>query len=153
MSRRTERIEGMLREEISVILQRQLKDPRLGFVTITGAEVSPDLRHAKVFVSVLGTPEERDHSLEALNRARGFVRTELSRRAHLKTVPDMVFREDEAAKTGNRIFELLETVRHNEDGSDATDEEGDGTDATDTEGDGTDDEDTDDTEGRLSHGG
>lgn len=114
MSRRTERVEEMLREEISVLLQRQLKDPRLGFVTITGAEVTTDLRHAKVFVSVLGTPEEAEHSLEALNRARGFLRTEIGKRAHLRTVPEMKFLEDETTQTGSRIFQLLEVVKQTE---------------------------------------
>lgn len=105
----------MLREEISVLLQRELKDPRLGFVTITGAEVTTDLRHAKVFVSVMGTPEEAEHSLEALNRARGFMRTEIGKRAHLRTVPEMKFLEDETTQTGSRIFQLLETVKPIED--------------------------------------
>lgn len=104
----------MLREEISVLMLRELKDPRLGFVTITGAEVTPDLRHAKVFASVMGTDEEKAKSLEALNRARGFLRTEIGKRAHLKTVPEMRFLEDETNRTGSRIFELLEEVKQAE---------------------------------------
>jgi ribosome-binding factor A len=111
MSRRTERVEGVIREEVSVILQRELRDPGLGFVTVTGAEVSPDLRHARVFVSVLGTPEEKRHSLDALNRARGFLRTELSKRMRMRVVPELEFRHDEAAETGTRVFELLEEAR------------------------------------------
>jgi ribosome-binding factor A len=111
MSRRTERVEEMLREEISVLLQRELKDPRVGFVTITGAEVTTDLRHAKVFISVLGTPEETERSLEALNRGRGFLRTEIGKRAHLRTVPELRFLEDETTQTGSRIFKLLEDVK------------------------------------------
>jgi len=110
----------MLRAEISLLLQRELKDPRLGFVTITGADVTPDLRHAKVYVSVMGTQEERDSSLSALNRARGFLRSELSKRAHLKTVPELDFREDEAAARGSRIFELLEEARKTESESEGT---------------------------------
>lgn len=101
----------MLREEISVLMLRELKDPRLGFVTITGADVTPDLRHAKVFASVMGTDEEKAHSLEALNRARGFLRTELGKRARLKTVPELRFFEDETTRTGSRIFQLLEEVK------------------------------------------
>lgn len=101
----------MLREEISVLMLRELKDPRLGFVSITGAEVTPDLRHAKVFISVMGTEEEKQHSLDALNRARGFLRTEIGKRAHLKTVPEMRFLEDETNQTGSRIFQLLQEVR------------------------------------------
>lgn len=111
MSRRTERVGEMLREEVSALLQRQLKDPRLGFVTITGADVSPDLRHARVYVSVMGTAEERTRSLEALGHARGFLRRELSKRARMRTVPELTFVDDEAAETGSRIFALLEEAR------------------------------------------
>ena len=124
MSRRTERVGEMLREEVSTLLQRQLKDPRLGFVTITGADVSPDLRHAKVFVSVLGTTEERTKSLEALGHARGFLRSELSKRARLRTVPELTFLEDEAAETGSRIFALLQEARQSDElQSDESDED------------------------------
>lgn len=116
MSRRTERVEEMLREELSVILQRELKDPGLGFVTITGADVTPDLSHARVFVSIMGEPKEKEQSLKALNRARGFLRTALGRRAHLRTVPELNFLEDTAADTGTRIFELLEQVKQDDNG-------------------------------------
>jgi len=124
MSRRTERIEEMLRAEISTLLLRELKDPRLGFVTVTGADVSPDLRHAKVFVSVLGTPEERKESLAALQRGRGFLRSELGRRAHLRTVPELNFQEDIGAERGSRIAELLDAARRGEDPADAEEDEG-----------------------------
>lgn len=118
MSRRTERIEEMLREEISTLLQRDLKDPRVGFVTITGADVSPDLRHAKVFVSVMGTPEEKKESLAALNRARGFLRSEIGKRAHLRAAPELVFTEDAGAERGDRITRLLEEARRDENPAD-----------------------------------
>ena len=123
----------MLREEISVLMQRELKDPRLGFVTITGASVTPDLRHAKIFVSVMGTVEELSHSLEALNRARGFLRTELGKRARLKTVPELRFFEDETNSTGSRIFQLLEEVKVT-DASGKDDVEASGEEGTDTGG-------------------
>lgn len=105
----------MLREEISVLLQRELKDPRLGFVTVTGADVSPDLRHAKVFVSVMGAAEERKRSLDALNSARRFLRGAIGKRAHLRTVPELAFVEDESAEAGSRIFALLEEAREEDD--------------------------------------
>lgn len=119
----------MLREEISVLMQRELKDPRLGFVTITGAIVTPDLRHAKIFVSVMGTVEEMSHSLEALNRARGFLRTELGKRARLKTVPELRFFEDETNQTGSRIFQLLEEAKET-DGSGVGDADASGVEGT-----------------------
>lgn len=101
----------MLREEISLLMHRELKDPRLGFATITGAQVTPDLRHAKVFVSVMGTDEEKRHSLAALNRGRGFLRTAIGKRAHLRTVPEMTFLDDDTTETGSRISQLLEEVK------------------------------------------
>jgi ribosome-binding factor A len=126
MSRRTERIEEMLREEISTLLQRELKDPRVGFVTVTGADVSPDLRHAKVFVSVMGTPEEKKETLAALNRARGFLRSEIGKRAHLRTAPELTFAEDAGAERGDRITQLLEAARRDEN---PEEDENEGTDA------------------------
>lgn len=114
MSRRTERVGEMIREDISLLLQREVRDPAVGFVTVTDVEVTADLSHARVFVSVMGTPEERERSLEALNRARGFLRTELGRRAHLRIVPDLAFLYDEAADKGSRIFELLEEMKRQE---------------------------------------
>jgi ribosome-binding factor A len=104
----------MIREDVSILLQREVRDPALGFVTVTDVEVTTDLSHAKVFVSVMGTPEERQRSLDALNRARGFLRTELGKRAHLRAVPDLVFLYDEAAEKGSRIFELLEEMKRQE---------------------------------------
>ena len=114
MSRRTERVGEMIREDVSALLLREIKDPAVGFVTVTDVDVTPDLSHAKVFVSVMGTPEERERSLDALNRARGFMRSELGKRAHLRTVPELVFRHDEASEKGNRIFELLEEMKRQE---------------------------------------
>lgn len=101
----------MLREELSLLVLRELKDPRLGFVSFTGASVTPDLRHARVYVSVMGAEQEKQHSLDALNRARGFLRTALGKRAKTRTVPELTFVEDEAADTGNRIFALLDEVK------------------------------------------
>lgn len=97
-------------QEISDILRREVRDPRVGFVTVTDASVSPDLRHAQVFVSVLGTDEEQQESLKAMNRAAGFVRAEFARRATLRYTPDIVFRKDIAIEHGARINELLSQV-------------------------------------------
>ena len=97
----------MLVHEISDILRREMRDPRIGFVTITGAEVTPDLRHARVFFTVLGEPDQRDETAKALNRAAGFIRSEFAQRAELRYVPDLRFEYDTAVERGLRISQLL----------------------------------------------
>jgi ribosome-binding factor A len=104
---RQEQVRHLLVEEISRMLLRDLKDPRLGFVTVTDAEVSRDLRHSKVFVTILGSEAEQRAGMEALRRATGFVRGEFARRAHLRIAPEIDFRFDESVERGARIFELL----------------------------------------------
>ncbi|HZT42510.1 MAG TPA: 30S ribosome-binding factor RbfA [Chthonomonadaceae bacterium] len=121
MSVRQEKVQAQLVQELSDMIQRQLKDPRLGFVTVTDAEISRDLRHAKVYVSVLGDEEARKQSLNALNSAVGLLRGEFARRAHLRVAPEIEFRFDEGIERGQRIFELLHSIEgdlqpHGEDG-------------------------------------
>lgn len=112
MTTRQEKIQGLLKEEISDILRREFKDPRLGFVTVTDAEITSDLRHARVFVSVLGTDEERSANMAILKRAENFVRQALGKRIHMKTLPEIEFKLDTSADKGIRIFELLEEIKH-----------------------------------------
>lgn len=96
-----------IKDEISILIQRELKDPRLGFVTVTRVEVSPDLRYSKVFFSVLGTEEAKKESLEVLKRASGFLRHELSRRLTIRYVPEIQFQFDIAMEHGEKIQRLL----------------------------------------------
>lgn len=103
---RRQRVAEAMREEASQIL-RLLKDPGLGFATVTRVEVSRDLRHAKIFVSVLGGEEERAATMAALERARGFVRGELGRRIRLRFVPEIQFVPDRSMEHGDRISRLL----------------------------------------------
>lgn len=110
MSVRQEKVQEQLVHEISELIHRELRDPRLGFVTLTGAEISRDLRHAKVFVSVLGDEDARNRSLAALNSAAGMLRGEFARRAHLRVAPELEFRYDEGIARGQKIFELLHAV-------------------------------------------
>ena len=110
MSVRQEKIQAQLVQELSDMIRRDLKDPRLGFVTVTDAEISRDLRHAKVYVSVLGDEEARKQSLKALNSAVGLLRGEFARRAHLRVAPEIEFRFDEGIERGQRIFELLHSI-------------------------------------------
>jgi ribosome-binding factor A len=112
MTRRTARVNDLLREEISSLLQRDLKDPRIGgLVTITEVDVSPDLRSARVFVSVLGTAEERTSTMEALAAGAGFVQRELRRRVTMRRVPELSFIADESLERGQRILSLLDQTR------------------------------------------
>ena len=107
---RQEQVQNLLVEEISIMLQRELKDPRLGFITVTGAEISRDLTHAKVFVSILGSDEEKKSSMAALKSATGLIRGKFGRRAHLRVAPEILFEQDTGIARGARIFELLHQI-------------------------------------------
>lgn len=107
MSQRTERIDELLRQEIGTILSQEAKDPRIGFVTITEVETTPDLRHAKVWVSVIGSPAERDATMLALQHTMHFVRRELGTRLRLKRIPELHVRPDDSIERGTRVLRLL----------------------------------------------
>lgn len=110
-TQRQERVAHMLREEISRIIHRELKDPRIGMVSITEVELTPDLRHARVFVSVFGGEEQSRATFEVLDRAAGFVRSELAKRVRMRYVPELQFRPDDSFARGARISALLEQVK------------------------------------------
>ncbi len=112
VTRRTERLNDQLREEISDLVRRDVKDPRIGgLVTITEVDVSPDLSHAKVYVSVLGSDEERAGTLKALDAASHFLQRELRKRLTIKRTPALDFRADESLERGARILRLLDETR------------------------------------------
>lgn len=111
MSTRTERLSDLVRDEISRLLLREIKDPRIGFVTITGASVSPDLHHARVFVSVLGEEAAREASLSALRSAAGFIQRALFRNLRLKHSPLVTFHLDDSMERGERIERVLRQIR------------------------------------------
>jgi len=106
-SHRLDRVRNLLRQAISQILAR-IKDPRVGFVTVTDTEVSPDLRHAKVFVSILGSDEERKSALVGLQSARGFVRRELHGEVSLRHIPELSFFLDPTLDRAMRVADLLQ---------------------------------------------
>jgi len=114
MSLRREKLQELFKEEASAILQRRLRDPRIGFVSVTEVELSADLRHAKIFVSVLGDEEAKRRTMEALDRAAGFVRSELGRRVALRYTPEVLFRLDESIERGTRVVALLREVTQKE---------------------------------------
>src|SRR5437870_11462132 len=110
-TRRVERINDLLRDELSELIGRELKDPRLaGLISITEVETTSDLRHARVFVSVFGSDEERESSLAALRNASGFLRREVAQRITLRHMPELEFRLDSSLEHGDRILRLLKEV-------------------------------------------
>lgn len=119
---RVERVREEIKREVTDILRR-MKDPRLGFVTVTDVEVSSDLQYVKVYVSVLGDEEARKQTLLALERATGYVRTEIGSRIRLRRTPEIGFRFDPSVEHGARINEILISFKAQEGSS--TDEEGD----------------------------
>jgi ribosome-binding factor A len=116
--KRTERLGGQIQQEISEIISRKVKDPRLGFVTVTGVKMSPDLRYATVYVTVMGADEAAETSLACLESASRFIRHELGGRLHVKHVPELRFHIDEAALRGRRIESILREIKDPENGSD-----------------------------------
>jgi ribosome-binding factor A len=116
MSRRTERVAEALQEAVAEVVQREIKDPRVGMVTITRATVSPDLRHAKVFFSRLGDEAERRKSLEGLVSAAGFIRTQVARRLQLRVAPEIRFEIDDNIEYAVRISELIRANRPPDEG-------------------------------------
>ena len=105
--KRSQRIQELLLEEISKLLQSGLKDPRIGFTTLTRVEVSDNLKHAKVFVSVMGSEEEKNQTLEALKNAKGFIRNYLGKNLYLKYLPELEFKKDENAEHVEKITRIL----------------------------------------------
>ena len=111
MTQRTERLNTLLREEISTLLREDVRDPRMsGLVSLTYVDVSPDLRNAYAYVSVLGSDEDRASTMEALEAARPFVRRELGRRLRLRTIPDVRFIYDTSIAEAQQ---LTDTMRRN----------------------------------------
>jgi len=110
MSRRTNRVEEASREVLAEVLAREVKDPRVGFVTITGVKVSPDLRHARVSVSVLGEDEEVARSMAGLASARGYLRSALGKHLRLKYLPEIAFVLDQQSEDELRLAGLLREV-------------------------------------------
>jgi ribosome-binding factor A len=111
---RLQRVNQLIREEISLVLQRELKDPRLGFVTVTEVDVAKDLRTAKVYVSVLGTEADWQGSLQALAHARGFIRGWLTPRLRLRAIPHLTFHPDRSMAHAAHIQTVLEELRATE---------------------------------------
>ncbi len=117
MTQRTDRIDELIRQEIGAIVARDIADPRIGFVTVTDVETAPDLSHAKVWVSFIGSDEERKIAMGALGRAMPFIRHELGKRLRIRRIPELHLQADDTLVRGTRVLQLLNELR---DGADPT---------------------------------
>jgi ribosome-binding factor A len=107
MTQRTQRVDELLRQEITSLLTKEVADPRIGFATVTDVETTPDLRHARLSVSVIGQPADRTATVRALEHAMPFVRRELGRRLRLRRIPEFTVRLDDSIERGSRVLQLL----------------------------------------------
>lgn len=104
---RVNRVAEQMKKEMTDIISNRIKDPRVGFVTVTGVDVTGDLQQATVYVTVLGDDKKKTDSLDGLNKAKGFIRTEIGQRIRLRKTPEIQFKIDESTDYGNRINQLL----------------------------------------------
>lgn len=111
MTRRIERVNNLIRQELSELLRRHVKDPRLGnFVTVTAVTTSADFKYARIFVSHIGTAERKATTMSGLAAAAGFLRKELARRLELRRVPELSFQWDDSIERGDRLLNLIDKV-------------------------------------------
>lgn len=111
MTRRTLQVGELLKEELTDIIRREVKDPRVGFMSIMNVDVTPDLRSARVYVSVLGTDEERSNTLDALRSAAKFIRFHLKPRLRMRQIPELDFRDDRSMEYAEQISAALRQLR------------------------------------------
>jgi ribosome-binding factor A len=117
MSQRTNRLDSQIQQELMDLLQREMKDPRIGFATITRVETARDLGHARVWVSVYGSDADQERSLAALRDAAPWLRHRLGERLQIRQVPQLTIRRDDSIETGDRVLRILREIE--EGGEDA----------------------------------
>ncbi|MGH2535689.1 MAG: 30S ribosome-binding factor RbfA [Thermomicrobiales bacterium] len=110
MSRRTRQVGEFLREQLSDIIRTEVKDPRIGFFSVTHVEMTPDLRLARVYISVLGSEDERTATLTALRSAAGFIRHHLKPRLRMRQIPELEFRDDRSMEHAEQIAQALRNL-------------------------------------------
>ena len=116
MTRRIEQVNNLIGREISELLQRQVKDPRLGnFVAVTEVSTSPDLKYAKIFVSRIGSQAEKQETLKVLAAASGFFRNELAKHLRLRRIPELSFQWDDSIERGSHLLQLIDNVSSDKD--------------------------------------
>lgn len=113
---RVQKVSEQMKKEMADILRTSVKDPRVGFATVTRVDVSGDLQHAKVFISVFGTDDEKAASIAALTKASGFIRGEVARRLHMRVAPELAFRLDDSGEYSAHIERVLKTIKLDEAG-------------------------------------
>ncbi|WP_172252877.1 30S ribosome-binding factor RbfA [Saccharibacillus deserti] len=123
---RVGRVAEEIKKELSQLIQSELKDPRIGFVTVTDVEVTGDLSEANVYLSILGDEEAKQQSLAGIAKATGFLRSEIGKRIRLRHTPSLLFHLDESIAYGNKIETLLGQIKTNEPGKASPDNKGDG---------------------------
>lgn len=114
MTRRQIQVGDEIKQIVSVLLQRELKDPRIGFVTVTGVQVTQDLKYARIHVSVMGSPDEQRATMDALTSARGFIRREIASRMDIRFVPEIQFRLDKGVEYSDQIARLLNELKESD---------------------------------------
>ena len=107
---RLEKVGHLIRELVSEVI-RELKDPRIGFAGINEVKISPDLRHAKIYISVFGSDKEKNDTLEGLNNAKGYIKRKIAPELSLRQIPDLSFALDESIENGVRISQLIDKAR------------------------------------------
>lgn len=111
VTRRSQRVDSLIRQGISELLRQQVNDPRLdSFISVTKVSTSPDLKHAKVYVSTLGDEADRSVTLQGFTAASGFLRRELARRLRLKQIPQLSFHFDDSIERGTEVLKLIDQV-------------------------------------------
>ncbi len=111
MNHRAHRLAEELKNEISTIISQDVRDPRVGFATVTRVEVSPDLRHARIYVSILGSQEEKIRTLQALASATPFIRRQVGARIRLRHTPELLFSYDDSVEYGDRMMQLMDDIK------------------------------------------
>lgn len=111
MSLRANRVGEQMKKELGEIISKKIKDPRIGFVTITDVHVTGDLQQATVYISVLGDEEQKENTLKGLDKAKGFIRSEIGQRIRLRKTPEISFEFDESIGYGNRIESILKQIK------------------------------------------
>ncbi len=108
---RVNRVGEEIKKELSILIQREMKDPRIGFCTVTGVEMSNDLSVAKVYLSVMGSNDQGNEALKAITKAQGFLRSELGKKIRFRIVPELVFKLDGSIAYGSKIESIIQKIR------------------------------------------
>lgn len=110
MKVKKDKIAGIIQKEISEIIQFELKDPKIGFITITDVDVTGDLSQARIYVSFLGQDARKEAGMKALERSKGFLRTQLAKRLTIRKVPELIFKQDVSLEKGNKIEKIIADI-------------------------------------------